>query len=65
MIKRLHTYTSNWDNYIDSISFVDYLMKTYGKEKALKLISYNDNESIRKIFGKDLHELIEAWKVFK
>lgn len=61
----LHTYTSNWDDYIDSISFIDYLMKTYGKEKTFKLISYNDNESIRKIFGKDLLELIEAWKVSK
>ncbi|WP_188401021.1 hypothetical protein [Fictibacillus barbaricus] len=50
----LETYTSNWENYIDSVSFIDFLMQKYGKEKTLKLVAENDNESIFKRFAKDL-----------
>lgn len=61
----LQSYTSDWGNYIDSISFIDFLMKTYGKEKTLKLVTENDDESILNIFGKDLETLISDWKTAK
>ncbi|MQR94781.1 hypothetical protein [Fictibacillus phosphorivorans] len=61
----LHSYNSNWEDYIDSISFVDYLMKTYGKETTLTLVTENDNESINIAFGKNLDALIKDWKQAK
>lgn len=61
----LNTYTSNWNDYIDSISFVKYLMTIYGKEKTLRMIAENDDESLREIFGKSLIELERDWKQAK
>ncbi len=61
----LNSYTSNWEDYIDSISFIEFLMKSYGKEKTLKLVTENDDESIYSIFGKDLETLISEWKQAK
>jgi hypothetical protein len=61
----LHTYSSNWNNYLDGISFIDYLMKTYGKKKTLKIVAENNDESLHKIFGKSLVELEREWKQAK
>jgi hypothetical protein len=61
----LQSYNSDWEDYIDSISFVDYLMKTYGKENTLTLVTENDNESIHTAFGKNLDTLIKDWKQAK
>lgn len=61
----LQSYNSNWEDYMDSISFVDYLMKTYGKEKTLTLVTENDEESIHTAFGKNLDALIRDWKQAK
>jgi hypothetical protein len=40
-------------------------MKTYGKERTLKMVAQNDDESLRKIFGKSLVELEREWKQAK
>lgn len=61
----LITYTSNWNDYLDGISFIDYLMKTYGKEKTLKMVAENDDESLHKLFGKNLVDLEREWKQAK
>jgi hypothetical protein len=40
-------------------------MKSYGKEKTLRLFIENDDESIFSIFGKDLKTLLSDWKQAK